>query len=125
MLFWLVYILSEALIQNRYIKKGNRPIYILLFIIRGIFALLQGAFILDVQNDPWWEWPVLLGWQVCSFWVIFDLILNALRNKDWDYKGENSGWLDTLPYKWWYTGKILAILGIVIFYIIGLQIWEF
>ena len=124
MLLWLIYILSEALVQNRYIKKGNKPIYIILFFLRGMLAIAHGIF-LDVQPDPWWEWGILLGWQICSFWIFFDLMLNALRDKDWDYKGENSGWLDKLPYKYWYTGKIIAAIGMIIFYIIGLHIWKF
>lgn len=122
MLFWLLYILSEALMQYKYIEEGNKPNYGVLFTIRGIFAIIHGA-VLNVQNPT--EWIPLLGFQICSFWIIFDLTLNLLRDKNWDYKGKTSGWLDKIPYKYYYILKVFAIFGTVVFYINGLKYFNF
>lgn len=123
MLFWIIYILIEAFIQGKLIKKGDKPNYFVLFLIRGIFAIIHGGPILNVQNNR--EWLILLGWQTCSFEAIFDFFLNLLRMEKWNYKGHTSGYIDTLPYPWWYTLKIVSIIGAITFYILGLNIWKF
>jgi hypothetical protein len=122
MILWLLYIITEAYIQYNLIKIGWKPNYIQLFLIRGVFAILHGAFI-DVAN--WYEGGILIGFQLCSFWILFDLILNKLRGKVWDYKGKDSGWLDKIPYTYYYILKLLAFIGIFIFYIKGLVFWRF
>lgn len=125
MLFWLAYILSEALVQDRLIKKGWNPHYLTLFFIRGVFSLIH-AFSIGITC--WKEYLVLLLFQICSFWSIFNPLLNKLRDKDWDYKGSEkggSGWLDDLPDYAYNLLRIITVLGMIIFYIIGLQYWKY
>lgn len=124
MLYWLIYILLEAFIQSKFIKAGDKPSYLILFIIRGIFSIIHGGLILDVQYGTW-EYPILLGFQVCSFWIVFDLFLNFLRKERWNYKGTTSGILDHLEYWEYYTLKIVAFIGIFVFYTKGLEFWSF
>lgn len=120
MILWLIYIILEVIIQYRLIKKGRKPIYIQLFTIRGIFSILHGI-LLDVENMT--QYGYLLGFQICSFWIIFDLFLNKLRGKSWNYKGKDSGWLDKLEYPKYYTLKIISLIMMVYFYYSGLKYW--
>jgi hypothetical protein len=124
MLYWLIYILLEAFIQYKSIKAGNKPSYLVLFLIRGIFSILQGGLILDVQYNTW-QYPVLLGFQACSFWIVFDLVLNLLRKEKWDYKGSNSGYLDKIPSSYYLTLKFLVFIGAIYFYLEGLKFWNY
>lgn len=121
MIFWLIYILLEAVIQFKLISKGNKPNYLQLFIIRGMAAILFGGIVMNVTN--WQDGFILLGWQICSFYVLFDIILNCLRKKKWNYKGKESGWLDSLSYPIYYTIKLLTLIFAIIFYLKGLQYW--
>ena len=123
MLYWLIYILIETFIQGKLIKKGDKPIYLAVFLIRGIFSIIHGA-ILDIQYNTW-QYPILLGFQTCSLWIVFDLFLNLLRMEKWNYKGQQSGWFDKLEYKYYYPLKIVAFLGIFVFYKLGLQYWSY
>jgi len=113
MITWFLYIIAEALIQAHYIKEGNRPNYLQLFIIRGMASIFHGV-IVNVQPYPWYDYPLLVLWQASSFWIFFDLILNELRGKPLDYKGENSGWLDSLPEFWYWIGKCLSLLMFIV-----------
>ncbi|OPZ93157.1 MAG: hypothetical protein BWY74_01254 [Firmicutes bacterium ADurb.Bin419] len=125
MLFWLVYILSEALVQDKYIKRGWNPHYLTLFFIRGVFSTIH-AFSIGITC--WKEYVILLLFQICSFWTIFNPLLNKLRDKDWDYQGSEkggSGWLDDLPKQAYYILRIFTFLGMILFYIIGLKYWSF
>jgi len=122
MIIWLVYIFCEAFIQAKLIKAGNKPIYIELFIIRSIVSILHGIF-LNVQ--PGIEYIILLGFQICSFWVIFDIVLNKLRNKPFLYRGSNSGWLDRIKSPYYEILKPIALSGTIFFYIKGLNYWKF
>lgn len=121
MIYWLIYILAEAFIQSKLIAKGWKPDYLQLFIIRGMISILHGALILDVHNT--YEALIMWGWQMCSFWIVFDLSLNFLRKKPILYKGKRSGWLDKIAYPVYIPMKILAIAGAVFFYIKGLEFW--
>jgi len=122
MIYWIIYILIEAFIQGKLIKKGDKPVYLVIFLIRGIFSIIHGA-ILNVQNIE--QSIILLGFQTCSLWIIFDLFLNLLRMEKWNYKGQQSGYLDKLEYKYYYPLKIVAFLGIFVFYKLGLQYWSY
>lgn len=123
MIFWLLYVLIEAYIQAKLTKLGNRPDYIQLFIIRGIFAIIHGALL----NVSYYDYssPFLLGFQVFSFYTLFDFLLNFFRGRDWNYKGLNSGWLDKLPYPYWYSLKVVSLLLSIFFYIKGLEYYKF
>ena len=123
MIFWLVYILTEALIQYKLIEEGYKPNYLTLFFIRGVFSLFHAFPILYVSSLH--EYITLLIFQICTFWVLFDLILNKLRGKPWSYKGENSGWLDKIDYTIYYKLKSLALFGAIVSYILGLQFFPF
>jgi hypothetical protein len=111
-MIWLIYIIAEILIHYWWIEiKKSRPNYFVVFIIRGIAAIIYGAYI-DVQNLT--EWLPVITMQVCSFWILFDLGLNLLRNKPILYKGKNSGWLDKLPNSIYYTLKIICLIILII-----------
>ena len=113
MFLWLLYILFEARLQAYLIDhKGWKPNYIQLFITRGIVSILHGV-ILDTQAG--WEYPVLVVFQTTTFWIGFDLLLNLFRGKPWNYKGKDSGWLDSLPDDIYWAGKVSALIGAIIF----------
>ncbi len=121
MLIWLVYILSEAFIQSKSIKAGSKPNYLMLFIIRGMFSIFHGI-LLNVQYGTY-QYPVLVGFQICSFWILFDLILNFLRKKPILYKGDNSGYIDKLSYSIYIPLKIVVLIVAIYLYYLGLQFW--
>lgn len=123
MIFWLLYILAEAFVQGKSIKDGNKPLYIVLFIIRGIASIIHGIT-LNVQYGTW-QYPILLGFQICSFYTIFDFVLNALRLDPLGYRGKESGWLDKLNDTQWYSLKVICLILSIIFYILGLSYWKF
>lgn len=123
MLLWILYILTEAVIQAKLIESGWKPNYLHLFFIRGLFSLFHAFPILNVTTLS--ELSILIGFQACIFWILFDLTLNKLRDKAWDYKGKTSGWLDSIAYKYYYPLKVLAFIGIFVFYILGLNYFPF
>jgi hypothetical protein len=113
-MIWLLYIAIDATINYWWIEvKKKRPDYLLMFIARGIFVILYGVYI-DIQNPREW-WPIL-AFQLSSFWIIFDLLLNSLRGRNLLYKGKNSGWIDRLP-SWIYYPMKLVALGYIIYYL--------
>lgn len=121
MIFWILYILAEAKIQGYLIEnKKWKPIYIQLFIIRGMVAIVYGIF-LDVTPE---QYLPLLLFQITSFWIFFDLFLNFFRKKPWNYKGKTSGWLDKIPYIPYYILKLIAITVMILSYIKGLDYWS-
>jgi hypothetical protein len=119
MLIWIIYILSEAYVQYRYIKAGNKPFYLILFIIRGMASIFHGI-LLNVQYGTY-QYPILLGFQICSFWIVFDIFLNSLRKESFLYKGKTSGWLDKLPYSIYIPLKVVVLIAAIYFYHLGLQ----
>lgn len=129
---WLIYILIEAKVQHHLIEKRRwKPNYLQLFIIRGIVCLLWGSLIVRVgalseygltQDLELWMYKQASAYflfATSSFWILFDLTLNFLRDRPWDYKGKTSGWLDKLPYPIWYSGKIVALV------LAGLSSWYY
>lgn len=113
-IIWILYPVIEALVQRfTYFKRPSqiiRPNYLMLFLIRGMASILHGV-LMDVQVTPWWDYPALLCFQVGVFWLLFDPLLNSLRDKPLDYEGKNSGWLKFVPY--WLQASISVVLIIV------------
>ena len=114
MIFWLLYPIVEALIQAYQIKQGIRPNYLQLFVIRGFAAIMFGAIVVQPHKEI--EGIILLTFQVSSFWILFDPILNKLRGKPFTYKGKDSGWLDKLPTGIYWSLKVVALVVAVISY---------
>jgi len=123
MILWIIYILAEVLIQSYLIDKKNwKPVYFQLFVIRGMAAIVHGIY-LDVSPETYL--PVIV-WQVCSFWILFDLGLNIARGKAWYYRGKTSGWLDRIPSGviYW-AGKVIALTAGSIALIQGIKIFGY
>lgn len=130
---WLLYPLIESFIQSKLIARGWKPIYIMLFLIRGIVAIAHGALLDEFIGlshwagyFPGWQWVYVLVFQVCSFWIFFDLLLNLFRGKNWYYTGKESGWLDEIKDKdgrfddFLYWGlKAIALAGMFL----SLNLW--
>ena len=117
LLLWVLYPIAESIGQRltyfKDLNKVTRPNYLQLWVIRGIFAILHGA-LLDIQPEPWYEWPTLICFQMGVFYLIFNPLLNKLRNLDWDYEGKNSGWLDFISGK----AKIVVSLILIAIYFV-------
>jgi hypothetical protein len=96
LLIWLIYPVTEALVQANLIQnKGWKPNYFQLFIIRGFFAIMFGAIILQLEYDLE-QTLVWLAWCTSSFFAVFNPLLNKLRDKPFAYRGATSGWLDRI-----------------------------
>lgn len=93
-------------------KDGRKPNYLLMFVLRGAAAILHG--VLFNPQDVTDYWPVFL-FQVTSFWLLFEIILNIVRGREvfyYDRKEKDSGWIDRFfawagPF-WHFFAKIVA-----------------
>jgi hypothetical protein len=121
-MIWLVYIIADA-IANWWLieKKRTRPNYMMLFIIRGIAAILYGAFILDVQTDTAMWWFIFVTF---SFPFPFNFILNLMRQKPFDYYGAESGIIDRFVVKYKLHGAyfLMTIVMFAIACFIGVRL---
>lgn len=64
---------------------------------------------------PPWNYALF---QITSFYLLFDLTLNFLRGKRWDYRGKDSGvFFDKLSKRKYYLlkGACLVIFGTTIY----------
>lgn len=107
MIYWFIFIALE-IVRNYYmiVVKDKKPVYFQSFILRGWAHISIIVFVYDVTVPSEWlpiykifesdYWPILL-FHVTSFWILFDLTLNILRKKPWNYRGKTSGWLDSIP----------------------------
>ncbi len=106
-LIWVAIIGLEVWRNYHIIEiKKQSPNYVQSFVFRGIAGiaygivmdLVLGYFPSNLGSYSYWGlfkilWP-LLFFQLMSFVTLFNLSLNLLRNKDFDYLGENSGVID-------------------------------
>lgn len=93
-ILWFLIIELEVW-RNYYIieVKKQAPSYLLSFILRSMAAIVYGI-LFNPQNFN--DYSPILIFQVTSFWIVFDLSLNILRDKEIFYTGHESGWLDKL-----------------------------
>ncbi len=111
MYYWLIFVGLEIL-RNRWMRKrGTKPIYFLSFLIRGGASIIHASPVMQIET--WREYWPILGFQVASFYLIFDFVLNALTGDRWNYQGKSSGYLDRLPM-WAY----LVLKGLCLVYLI-------
>jgi len=119
LLIWLLYPIIEASIQAYLIEKKNwKPNYIQLFLIRGFCAIIFGGVILQLEYG-FTQFAIWLTWCTTSFYIVFNPLLNRLRDKPFDYRGKESGWLDSLLkhdlayWAFYLTCVIFAVLSLV------------
>lgn len=102
-------------------RKGRKPDYLVMFILRGCAAILYLGWIWDVQggynliDDFKNIWSLVL-FMVTSWWLFFEVGLNIVRGKSllyYDIKEKDSGWIDRFfaKYKKLHTpAKLFALL---------------
>lgn len=114
---WLVFIGLHVWHQWHLIeRKKQRPSYTGNFISRAFFAIIC-IFIMCPGFDPLgdrYSWiPVLpvLVYEVSSFYLLFDQILNLTRDKPIFYRGKSSGWIETyMGPAFYYFLKVLCLV---------------
>jgi len=117
MYYWLIFVGLEIL-RNRWMRLRNqKPNYAQSFVIRGVAAIIHASIIVRVETWP--EALRVIGFQVASFYLIFDIVLNALTGDRWNYQGKSSGYLDKLPM-WAY----LVLKGLCLVYLIWFIGWR-
>lgn len=117
LIIWLELVVIITFIHHYMIKEmETRPIYMQWWIIRGLAAIIH-AVISDEVNIEWSiealvdYWPMLI-FQVSSYYLIFDPLLNKLRKLTFIYRGLHSGWMDRLPMPAWVAVKVCCVGGL-------------
>lgn len=121
MITWLLFISAE-LLRNLYYIAGKKvsPDYdgsVIIRVFFGVVVLFKENPYLDPVGSSFTLLPALpfAVWQIASFYLLFDPILNIVRGKKWNHRGENSGkFFDKLPLPVWYGLKIVT-LGLFIY----------
>lgn len=113
-------------------RKGAKRDYRIVFIFRVMASILHGILMQvspSYSDDFYWpEFLPILVFQVTSFWIFFELILNKLRGNSmfyYDQKEGDSGWIDRF-FKWagptWHKVAkglcfvVMVLAAIVIYY---------
>lgn len=95
LLLWLIPIAANVYVD----RKGRKPNYVIMFILRGMVAIGHGI-LFNPQNM--WDYVPVFIFQVTSFWLIFEIALNIVRGKDilyYDRSEGDSGIIDRF-FKW-------------------------
>jgi len=98
LLVWLFVPMTNAWLD----RKGAKRDYLVVNLIRGIVLILylggvwkvEGGY--DFIHDIGYLLPYVL-YCFTSYWILFELLLNKLRGKDWLYYDtveKDSGWVD-------------------------------
>lgn len=119
MIYWLIYIILDSIVNWYWIEKIKKiPNYLILTIVRAWFFILIGITV-PITPQTFVEWFLFTS---CSFWVIFDISLNKLRDKGWRYIGENS-FIDRVGKKhpvFYWVAKTIAFILLMWFIIVGI-----
>jgi hypothetical protein len=122
LLTWLIPISINIYLD----RNGAKRNYLQVFIIRAIIAILHGAWMLptDFNYSAASSLQLILIWlpflifQITSYWLLFEIGLNAVRGNGilyYDTKESDSGWVDRL-FKWagWKMHLIAKIFSFII-----------
>ena len=112
MLQWIAYIIIDVLVNWYWIEKEKKvPNYIILTIVRIWFFIAAGITV-PIEPSTFLRW---LLYCFCSFWVLFDLGINLMRGKRWNYLGTNS-FIDSLgimyPQPFWAIKGLCLVIFI-------------
>ena len=120
-MIWLTFVYFEVG-RNFFLIEGLelRPSYGWSKIIRFLAGV---GYLLARYPDPaTTAFPAIVYalFQISSFYLLFDLSLNLMRNKPWDYQGANSGTLDKLSKRKYYLLKagtlVILVLSLIVMY---------
>lgn len=118
---WFIPILANIIAD----RKGRKPNYLMMLVLRAMAAILHGALFITESNSYWWQWWPVILYQITSFWIFFELGLNFIRHNPplyYDHKEGDSGWLDEL-FKW--AGPVLHLIAkIVCLVLLIFSIWK-
>ena len=132
MIYWFSFIALELLRNYVLIeKRKTKPDYLDSFVLRSFFGLV-GIPIMHPEFDPLgdyttiWQAIPIVCFEVSSFYLLFDPILNKLRGKPALYRGKASGYLDSLGLPYYITLKVftLIILILCLFVFWGTPQWD-
>lgn len=124
LLTWFIPIFINAWMD----RKGAKRDYVVVFIFRGIAAILH-AVLVQVTGSYYdvADYLPLFIFQVTSFWIFFELILNYLRDNPafyYDRREKDSGWIDRF-FTWagpgWHLVAkamcfIVMVLSVIVIY---------
>lgn len=112
---WLLIPLTNAFVDAWMIERLKMPIdHLVEFLFRGMFAILYGALIFDAKDGH--QGTAVIIYEATSFYVVFELALNLLRRKPWNYLG-NTAALDKFLAKRrpiYYLLKLISAAGAVL-----------
>jgi hypothetical protein len=109
LLLWHLVILGFNIWDRRVTKNGGKPSYLVYFLTRGIAAIVHGGVMLIAFEDAYTNygqlsaWQLLILWvpylifQVCTFWVQYEICRNAWSNEAllyYDQFEKDSGIID-------------------------------
>lgn len=102
-------------------RKGRKPNYLMMFMLRGMASIVHA-----VLFDPTvpMDYFLILIFQVTSFWILFDLLLNALRGRPalyYDTKEGDSGWIEKIFARLGPTAYAAAKVGALTACILAIQ----
>lgn len=115
LLCWLLIPIVNAFIDAWIIERLKQPIdHLIEAIFRGMVMILYGALVFDAQDGP--QGMAVIIYEVASFYLVFELVLNLLRRKPWNYLG-NTAALDRFLSKRrpiYYLLKLISATGAVL-----------
>ncbi len=115
LLLWLIPIAANVYMD----RKGRKPNYIQMFLLRGMAAILH-AILFNPHNV--YDWLPILIFQVTSFWLIFEIALNLVRGKHflyYDHLEGDSGYIDR--FFAWAGEKFHAVCKMLCF---AVMVWS-
>jgi len=102
---WLALILVNVYVDWRLIKYGKGVNHIGETVIRIGAGILYAGLIFQVRAaDEHAQWVAIF--EITSFWILFELLLNKARGLDWFYLG------DTAKSDRWFKKNFPAYIGL-------------
>lgn len=94
-------------------RKRQKPEYLVQFILRVMASIIHGSLFVSGTAD----WPVYLVvviFQVTSFWILFEVVLNFIWGEHplyFDHKEKDSGYIDRFFAWMGETGWVLHFIA--------------
>lgn len=122
MIHWILAICIEIL-RNLYWIVGRKikPVYPNSLRWRIFGGLVVFIWINKEFDQPTFDILTFGVFQITSFFLLFDLGLNLVRNLRWDYQGTESGWTDKLNKGPYYALKIACL---ILFILSSINLWQ-